>query len=340
MKTRLTALAGALLLAACATDKPVQPLACEALTQVAPEASTITAATTAAGASKIGNVDVNAQFCRVQGVARPSPDSEIKFEVWLPAASAQGWTGRFKLNGTGGYAGAIPYARLAQDIGDGFVTAGSNMGHDGGEGPGWTLNHPEKVKDWGLRSHFYVATAAKALAHAYYAKPVRYSYFEGCSNGGRQAMMMAQRYPELFDGIASGAPSQFYPEILTWLAYSGKVQSPAQGQPVMSAAKRQLLSRASHAACDAQDGLADGQITNPRMCNFDPAALRCTAGDAPGCLTDAELGVRRPAFLYRHSALRRRDARLRSRVGPELRRQRALRALHRPLCVLEDIAAL
>ena len=291
MKCKMTALAGTLLLTACATDKPAAPLACEALATVTPEASSIASAALISAATKIGGTDVDATFCRVQGVARPSADSEIKFEVWLPA-TAQGWTGRFKLNGTGGYAGAIPYPRLAQDVADGFVTAGSNMGHDGGEGPAWTLNHPEKVKDWGLRAHYFVATAAKALAHAYYAKPVRHSYFEGCSNGGRQAMMMAQRYPELFDGIAAGAPSQFYPEILTWLAYSGKLQTPVQGQPpVMPAAKRQLLSRASHAACDAQDGLADGQITNPRVCSFNLSALRCTVGDGPDCLTDPQVAV-------------------------------------------------
>ncbi len=290
MEIRLSALAVVLALTACATDKASQPMACEDLTKVMPEASSIASATTVASATKIGNVDIDAKFCRVQGVARPSSDSEIKFEVWIPTA-AKDWSGRFKLNGTGGYAGAIPYPRLVQDIGDGFVTAASNMGHDGGEGPDWTLNHPEKVKDWGLRAHYYVATAAKTLANAYYGKPVRHSYFEGCSNGGRQAMMMAQRYPELFDGIAAGAPSQFYPEILTWLAYSGKIQTPVQGQPVLSATKRQLLSRASHAACDAQDGLADGQITNPRVCTFNPAALLCTAGDTPNCLTTSELTV-------------------------------------------------
>ena len=302
MRIKITALSGALLLAACATDQPRKALPCEDLTRLAPEASTIASATMVTAATKIGGTDVDAPFCRVQGVARPSPDSEIKFEVWLPA-TAQGWTGRFKLNGTGGYAGSIPYPRLAQDVGDGFVTAGSNMGHDGGEGPGWTLNHPEKVKDWGLRAHYFVATAAKTLANAYYAHPVSYSYFEGCSNGGRQAMMMAQRYPELFDGIAAGAPSQFYPEILTWLAYSGKLQTPVQGQPaVMPPAKRQLLSRASHAACDAQDGLADGQISNPRVCNFNPAALRCAAGDAPDCLTDAQLAVAQAMYAGMRSS--------------------------------------
>jgi feruloyl esterase len=270
-----------------------QRLACESLVEVRSEASTITSAQAVGAATKIGDTSVDAKFCRVQGVARPSTDSEIRFEVWLP----QDWTGRFKLNGTGGYAGAVPYARLAQDVEDGFVTAGSNMGHDGGESAGWTLNHPEKVKDWGLRSHYHVATAAKALANAFYARPVRYSYFEGCSNGGRQAMMMAQRYPELFDGIAAGAPSQFYPEILMWLAYSGKVLTPVGGQPsVLPPAKLEVLSRASHAACDALDGLADGQITNPRVCNFNPEALRCTAGDRPDCLSDAQVGAAKAMY--------------------------------------------
>jgi feruloyl esterase len=91
-------------------------------------------------------------------------DSEIKFEVWLPPSAAD-WTGGMKVNGTGGYAGATPYARLAQDIGDGFVTAGSNMGHDGGESATWTLGHPEKVKDWGLRAHYFVATGGEGARH-------------------------------------------------------------------------------------------------------------------------------------------------------------------------------
>ena len=119
---------------------------CAGLVSVKPEGSTITSATVVAATSSVGGSKVTAPFCRVEGVARPSQDSEIKFEVWLPPTAAA-WTGRMKVNGTGGYAGATPYARLAQDIGDGFVTAGSNMGHDGGESPDWTLGHPEKVKD-------------------------------------------------------------------------------------------------------------------------------------------------------------------------------------------------
>jgi feruloyl esterase len=194
-----------------------------------------------------------------------------------------------KVNGTGGYAGATPYARLAQDIGDGFITAGSNMGHDGGESATWTLGHPEKVKDWGLRAHYYVATAAKTLSQAFYDRPVAHSYFEGCSNGGRQAMMMAQNYPELFDGIVAGAPSMFYPDILFWLSYTGKVLTPVFGQPAaISAAKRNLITERVLQKCDAIDGLTDGQITNPRACSFDIDTMG-PSGD--GSLTAAEVAT-------------------------------------------------
>ena len=188
--TRLLALAGVWLIAG-AAESAQAASDCAALVAVKLEGISITSASSISGPSAIGGIRVGVPFCRVEGIARPSSDSEIRFEVWLPS-SADKWTGRMKVDGTGGYAGGVPYALLAQDIGDGFVAAGSNMGHDGGESPAWTVNRPEKVKDWGLRAHYSVATAAKALSAAYYDKPVRYSYFEGCSNGGRQAVMMAQ----------------------------------------------------------------------------------------------------------------------------------------------------
>src|SRR5436190_4917624 len=237
---------------------------CSSLVSVISDSSTMTAADSITPPATIGGVAVTVPFCRVQGTARPTPDSEIKFEVWLPPTLGA-WTGRMKVNGTGGYAGATPYPRLAQDVGDGFVSAGSNMGHDGGESAAWTLGHPEKVKDWGLRAHFYVATAAKTLANAFYGQPVSHSYFEGCSNGGRQALMMAQNYPTLFDGIAAGAPSNWYPDLLFWLLWSGVHQTPVLGQPaVVSPAKRTAITQRVLQTCDALDGLTDGQITNPR----------------------------------------------------------------------------
>jgi feruloyl esterase len=246
----------------------------------------------------IGGAAVTVPTCRVQGVARPSSDSEIKFEVWLPPNAAD-WTGRMKVDGTGGYAGAIPYPRLAQDIGDGFVTAGSNMGHDGGESATWTLGHPEKVKDWGLRAHYSVGTAAKTLAMAFYGTPVKYSYFEGCSNGGRQAMIVAQNYPDLFDGIVAGSPSMFYPDLLMWLLWTGKTLTPtvAFGPPSISVAKRNAITARALQACDANDGLVDGQITNPRTCSFD---INSMGPQGDGTLTADELLVAKRMYAGTH----------------------------------------
>lgn len=262
---------------------------CPSLTAVTTVDATITSAAIVTPPATIGGTAITVPMCRAQGIARPSSDSEIKFEVWLPPTAAD-WTGRMKVNGTGGYAGAIPYARLAQDIGDGFVTAGSNMGHDGGESVSWTLNHPEKVKDWGLRAHYSVATAAKALAKAFYGVAVAHSYFEGCSNGGRQALMMAQNYPDLFDGIVAGAPSNFYPDLLMWLLWTGKALTPSVpfGPPSVSTAQRQAVTARVLEACDAADGLVDGQITNPRQCHFDIDTMG-PSGD--GTLTADEVAV-------------------------------------------------
>lgn len=266
---------------------------CTSLISVTSDSSTMTAADSITPPATIGGVPVTVPFCRVQGTARPTSDSEIKFEVWLPP-TVVAWTGRMKVNGTGGYAGATPYARLAQDVGDGFVSAGSNMGHDGGESATWTLGHPEKVKDWGLRAHYYVATAAKTLANAFYGQPVSHAYFEGCSNGGRQALMMAQNYPTLFDGIVAGAPSNFYPDLLMWLLWSGVHQTPVFGQPaVVSPAKRTAITQRVLQACDGIDGLVDGQITNPRACVFNIDSMG-PSGD--GTLTAQELAVAKAMY--------------------------------------------
>ena len=262
---------------------------CAGLVAVTTADATMSAATSILAPGVVAGVAVSVPFCRVQGVARPSSDSQIKFEVWLPPTAGD-WSGRMKVNGTGGYAGAVPYPRLAQDVGDGFVSAGSNMGHDGGESASWTLGRPEKVKDWGLRAHYSVASAAKALSQALYGSPVRHSYFEGCSNGGRQALMMAQNYPQLFDGIVAGAPSNFYPDLLMWLLWTGKNLTPSApfGPPSVSTAKRQAVTARVLQACDASDGLVDGQLTNPRACSFDIDTMG-PAGD--GTLTASEVAV-------------------------------------------------
>jgi feruloyl esterase len=263
--------------------------------------STVTLATVVAAGTNVGGGTAPVSYCRVTGTATPSADSAIKWEVWLPLTRAA-WTGRLKVDGTGGYAGATPYPRLAQDVGDGFVAAGSNMGHDGGESATWTLGHPEKVRDWGVRAHYSVATAAKILARMYYGTAVKHSYFEGCSNGGRQAMMMAQNYPDLFDGIVAGAPSMFYPDLLMWLVWTGKVQLPTSsaGPVAISDAKRALITQRVLQACDANDGLVDGQITNPRACKFNIDSIG-PGGD--GSLTAADVAVVKKMYGGTHNEL-------------------------------------
>jgi feruloyl esterase len=270
-----------------------QAATCGDLLAVTTADATVTSAVeTAAGPVTVLTVPANQTvtapvgFCRVQGIAKPSPASEIKFEVWLPLTRSA-WTGRLKVNGTGGFSGTIPAAMLAQDIGDGFVTAGSNMGHDGRSVEGWSLD-AEKVKDWGLRSHYSVTVAAKAVSQALYGEPVQRAYFEGCSNGGRQALLVAQNYPELFDGIVAGAPSNFYPDLLMWLQWAGKTLTPSApgGVASISLAKRQAVTARALAACDAADGSLDGQITNPRACNFNIDTMG-PSGD--GTLTASEV---------------------------------------------------
>ena len=311
---------------------------CPSLVAVTTADATVTSAAITNPPATIGGAAVAVPFCRVQarGAAIDrTPRSSSRCGCRPPRDD---WTGRMKVNGTGGYAGAIPYARLAQDIGDGIVTAGSNMGHDGGESASWTLGHPEKVKDWGLRAHFSVATAAKALSQAFYGAPVRYSYFEGCSNGGRQALMMAQNYPQLFNGIVAGAPSNFYPDLLMWLLWTGKNLTPSApfGPPSVSPAKRLAVTQRVLQACDGNDGLVDGQITNPRACRFDIDSMG-PAGD--GTLTAAELAVVQGDVCRHHqrgrrAALHRRATGLGERLESAVRRQRRLRPVHRPLRVL------
>jgi feruloyl esterase len=176
---------------------------------------------------------------------------------------------------------------------------------------------------------------------------VKHSYFEGCSNGGRQAMMMAQNYPELFDGIVAGAPSQWYPDLLMWLLWTGKTLTPSApfGPPSISTAKRASITQRALQACDANDGLVDGQITNPRTCTFDID----TMGPVRRRHAQRRRGDDRQADVWRHAselgrpdlraALHRREVRFRGGLVAAVRRQRRLRPIHRSLRLLAAVAA-
>lgn len=234
-----------------------------------------------------GVANITKPFCRVQAVARPTPDSEILFEVWLPP-TADAWNKRMKTEATGGYLGGIPVARLAQMLDVGFAAVGTNLGHEGGESETWAMGHPEKVNDYAWRAHYYVGNTAKAVIAAYYGQPAKKAYFDGCSGGGRQGQMMAQRYPDLYDGIIVGAPTMFYSDDILSIIWHSINHRPTGDAPVIPESKLPIITQDVLAVCDAKDGLKDGEITDPRACSYDAKRLLCKGADAPNCLTQAQ----------------------------------------------------
>jgi len=231
-------------------------------------------------------------FCRVTATLTPSSDSDIKIEVWLPAAD---WNGKFQAVGNGGWAGTITYDRLAAALREGYATASTDTGHAGANAS-FALGHPEKIVDFAYRAVHEMAVKSKAIIAAFYGHAPRFSYWTGCSTGGRQALMEAQRYPEDFDGIIAGAPANNPTQLCVWrIAVEARIlQSPAS---VVPPAKLVLLNRAVLAACDAIDGVTDGLLDGPtpmpvRSCNT--FVLRLRPGRLPDGATDRgrEDGVR------------------------------------------------
>lgn len=224
-------------------------------------------------------------FCRVAGIARPTSDSEIHFEVWLPAS---GWNGKLEQVGNGGFAGMIPFAGMTGPLLQGYATAATDDGHGIGPGQAWAIGHPEKVADFGYRAVHETAVQAKAILRAFYGKDARRNYFVGCSEGGREGLTEAQRYPEDFQGIVAGAPAIHWDALQLRGAWDAQalLATPASYIPP---AKLPVLQNAAIAACDALDGAKDGFIENPERCHFDPAVVECQGDDAAGCLTAAQV---------------------------------------------------
>ena len=222
-------------------------------------------------------------FCRVGGIITPSSDSEIHFEVWLPA---EGWNGKFRGTGNGGFAGSINYAEMAAAIRDGYATASTDTGHRAdGIDADWALGHPEKVVDFGNRAIHEMTVKAKGVIEAFYGETPKRSYFSSCSNGGRQALMEAQRYPDDYDGILAGAPANFWTHLLIAPFYAeGK---PMLDDPASYIPKEKIpaLAKAVNAACDELDGLKDGVISDPTACRFNPATIVCKGAETDECLT-------------------------------------------------------
>ena len=196
--------------------------------------------------------------------------------------------------GNGGWAGVISYPAMAAALRDGYATASTDTGHQGGSAA-FALGHPEKVIDFAYRSMHEMTVQAKLMVSAFYERGPRLSYYNGCSTGGRQGMMEAQRYPEDFDAIVAGAP--VYNQIhLNTSQVSLQTDMLRDQSLLLAQAKVAMVATAVLAACDAQDGVRDGIVGNPEMCRFEPSALLCTGRDEANCLTPKQVDSVRRAY--------------------------------------------
>jgi hypothetical protein len=286
---------------------------CERLAHVVlPQAKITSAQAVAAGAFLPPTTGTPAQaavaafktlpgFCRIAVEAVPSADSDIKIEVWLPAS---GWNGKFQGQGNGGFAGYMDYRAMGIAIGEGYATASTDTGHSavvGAPDATWALGHPDKVIDFGYRAIHLMTQLAKTLVNAFYGSNPQHSYFSSCSNGGRQALMEAQRFPEDYDGIIAGAPANFWTHLLTGAIWDAQATTldPASYIP---AAKLAAIGRAVNDACDALDGVTDGIVNDPRQCHFDPAVLLCNGADSDSCLTAPQVSTLKKLYGGAHDS--------------------------------------
>jgi feruloyl esterase len=232
-------------------------------------------------------------FCRIAATLKPSSDSDIKVEIWMPLSA---WNGKFEAVGNGGWAGTISYGALAGALRRGYATASTDTGHAGNGGDGsFALNHPEKVVDFAYRAVHEMTVQAKAVAEKHYGSAPRLSYWNGCSTGGRQGLKEAQKYPEDYDGIIAGAPANFMTHLSThalWVAQA-TLKDPAS---LIPREKYAAIHKAVLDTCDALDGVKDGVLEDPARCHFDPKSIQCTAGDAPICLTPPQVEAARRIY--------------------------------------------
>ncbi len=221
-------------------------------------------------------------FCRLAGVIKPTADSYIRFEVWLPAST---WNGKFLGVGNGGFAGAIGFAAMGANLKRGYATAATDTGHEASaEDASWAFHHPEKVADFGYRALHLTTLNAKSLLHSFYTEPLQHAYFDSCSDGGREALMEAQRFPADYDGILAGAPANAWTHMLaSGLDVTKSIYANPAGY--ISEIKFPAIAAAVIAACDALDGVKDGVLNDPTQCRFDPASMLCKDLDTRQCLT-------------------------------------------------------
>jgi Tannase and feruloyl esterase len=235
------------------------------------------------------------QVCKVSVTSRPTKDSDIRLEVWIPVGAA--WNGKFVQVGNGGFAGTVPKISFLGPIKAGYAVAGTDDGHQEavGTSAAWALGHPEKVVDFGYRALKETTEVSKALIAAQKGAPAGKSYFFGCSDGGREALMEAQRYPGDFDGIVAGAPANYMSELFGLSAF--QQQALARPGGYLDAPARELLQKTSLAQCGGEAFIRD-----PAACHVDPGKLACKAGQTAGCLTAPQVASARAMYNGRVDA--------------------------------------
>lgn len=232
-------------------------------------------------------------FCRVAGTMRPTPDSDIRFEVWMPAAN---WNGKFVATGNGVWAGSITYFSMIAPLGMGYATAATDDGHQGSAlDAGFAAGHPQKLIDFGYRAVHDMTVTAKALIAAFYGSAAQRSLFVSCSTGGRQGLMEAYRYPKDYDGISAMAPANPMVGLMVSSLWTGDATL-RNAASYIPPNKFALIHQAVLKACDASDGIRDGILSSPQSCHFNPAVLQCKAQEAPDCLTGAQVAALRAIY--------------------------------------------
>ena len=220
--------------------------------------------------------------CQVKGVIRPTSDSEIHFEIWMPTAS---WNHKLQGSGNGGFAGALNYqSGIVQSLQRGYAGVTTDTGHIAkGEDASWAIGHPEKIVDFAHRAIHLMTVNAKAVVKAYYGDGPKHSYFASCSNGGRQALMLAQRYPTDYDGIIAGAPANDWTGLMLEFVWNQQtVMKPGAFIPPDHVP---ALQAEVNRQCNARDGV----IGAPQSCRFKPEGLLCQGAESNSCLTRPQI---------------------------------------------------
>ncbi len=230
-------------------------------------------------------------FCKVEGYIAPT----IGFEIRLPQ---QSWNGKLLMQGCGGFCGTTAMIAQCDDaLARGYACVSTDLGHKSTPIDGkWAYNNPQGEIDFYYRATHATAQAAKAIVATAMGQDIERSYFRGCSTGGRQGLISAQRFPADFDGIIAAAPAGVSPGGGLHLIWSALANLDDSGAPILPASKIPLLHNAMLEACDAVDGLEDGLIDDPRVCQFDPADMQCRRRPAADCFTGPEVAAIRRIY--------------------------------------------